>query len=305
MGFRQFALRTATVEAPEDGVLVAASVYAKRLAGTEAPRIAVLRPASDGVTLDGRRDRAGAGDQRRGRGHARRGLHLPVERGDSIGFLFRAGEVDLGVRTRPRPDGAIQWFDEPCDPCGSDGGTGTELLFDATVEPDVDDDGMGDETQDPDGGGLGLDWVDDWFDDFNDGDELDEDFDDFGPTSAAARAAHARPARAPPPARRPRHALLRVPKAGRVNVSVTLPANRRTGEGPFTTVLTGDMRVQPRRAACACCSTRPSPAPRDRQAQADADEGRRRLLPAQVDPGAADALRPAVMPGWTSGTSTR
>ena len=30
---------------------------------------------------------------------------------------------------------------------------------------DVDHDGMGDESQDPDGGGLGLDWEDDWFED--------------------------------------------------------------------------------------------------------------------------------------------
>ena len=98
-------------------------------------------------------------------------LHLAIERGDSVGVLFRAGEVDLGVRDRPRPDGAIQWFTTPCDPCGSDGGTGVELLFDATVEPDVDSDGMGDESQDEDGGGLGFDWVDDWFADF-DGDGL-------------------------------------------------------------------------------------------------------------------------------------
>jgi hypothetical protein len=41
------------------------------------------------------------------------------------------------------------------------------------VEPDVDADIMGDETQDPDGGGLGTDWVDDWFDDFEQPDELD------------------------------------------------------------------------------------------------------------------------------------
>src|ERR1700752_285984 len=50
-GFRQFALRTATVEAAEAGVLVSAGVYAKRIAGTDAPRIAVLRPGKDGVAL--------------------------------------------------------------------------------------------------------------------------------------------------------------------------------------------------------------------------------------------------------------
>src|SRR4051794_30816815 len=47
MGFRQFALRGATVEAPDAGVLAAASVYAKRIAGAEDPRIAILRPAGD------------------------------------------------------------------------------------------------------------------------------------------------------------------------------------------------------------------------------------------------------------------
>ena len=59
------------------------------------------------------------------------------------------------------------------------------LLTAAAVEPDVDADGVGDETQDPDGGGLGTDWEDnwfedfmsfvgDWFEDFESGDELDQ-----------------------------------------------------------------------------------------------------------------------------------
>src|SRR5215211_1296201 len=51
VGFRQFALRQATVEAPEDGVLTSAGVNARRIAGVEAPRIAVLRPGADGVSL--------------------------------------------------------------------------------------------------------------------------------------------------------------------------------------------------------------------------------------------------------------
>jgi hypothetical protein len=57
-----------------------------------------------------------------------------------------------------------------------DGETGRELLFDATIEPDEDEDGLGDETQDPDFGledeesdPLEDDEFDDWFD------ELDED----------------------------------------------------------------------------------------------------------------------------------
>jgi hypothetical protein len=40
-------------------------------------------------------------------------------------------------------------------------------------EPHVDADDMGDETLDPNGGGLGTDWVDDWFEDFEQPDELD------------------------------------------------------------------------------------------------------------------------------------
>ncbi len=242
IGFRQFALRGATVEAPEDGVLVAASVHAKRIAGAEQPRIAVLRPADE--------DGAGATvvesaplpvSSPTGALHEVEDLHLPVRRGDSIGFLFAAGEVDLGVRTRPRPDGAIQSFTTPCDPCGMDGATGTELLFDAVVEPDVDEDGMGDESQDPDGGGLGLDWEDDWFDDFEEGDELDEDiFDDSAP------GARRRLLLLDADRKRGRNAtlLLRVPKAGRLSAAVTLPSDRRTGAGPFLTILTGDMRVK-------------------------------------------------------------
>ena len=172
VGFRQFALQGSDVVAEEPGVLVSARVNAKRLAGAAQPRIAVLRPADGddiGVTI---------GDfaplpvvSRDATVHAAQDLHLRVEAGDSTGFLLPTGQVDLGVRMRPRPDGAVQWFTEPCGPCHMDGGTGTELLFDATIEPDEDDDGLGDETQDPD---LGLgdepledEFFDDWFDEFD------------------------------------------------------------------------------------------------------------------------------------------
>ena len=182
MGFMQFALRDATVEASEDGVLVAARAREADRRGAQ-PRIAVLRAADDdgvGMTVVGSAPLTVASPS--GALNEIDNLHLPVEPGDSIGFLFAAGEVDLGMRTRPRPDGAVQSFAPPCDPCGMDGGTGVELLFDAVVEPDVDGDAMGDESQDPDGGGLGLDWEDDWFDDFEEGDELDEDlFEDAAP----------------------------------------------------------------------------------------------------------------------------
>jgi hypothetical protein len=235
LGFQQFALKGATVEAPEDGVLVSASVHAKRLAGSESPLIAVLRPGEgNGTTVVAAAplpvtstagERVQVDD-----------LHLPVQRGDSIGFVFRTGEVDLGVRSRPRPDGAVQSFATPCDPCGMDGGTGMELLLDALIEPDTDSDGMGDESQDADGGGLGLDWEDQWFDDFEAGDELDP--------APIARSGRVVPRDLRLVEANRRSLLITAPKVGRLSVSITLPANRRTGEGPFTTILTGDMRVK-------------------------------------------------------------
>jgi hypothetical protein len=183
-------------------------------------------------------------------------LHLPMKRGDSLGFLYRTGEVALGVRTRPRPDGAVQSFSMPCSPCGMDGGTGTELLLDAVLEPDVDADGMGDETQDPDGGGLGPNWVDDWFDDWDAGDRLDDD-DDRGRERGSTRGGDddSRPARRRPAV--PKNLrlvesdrsgartslVISAPKAGMVSASVTLPGNGKTGAGPFTTILTGSKRV--------------------------------------------------------------
>jgi hypothetical protein len=241
MGFRQFALRQSEVEAPEDGVLVAASVDAKRIAGSEHPRIAVLRPQEDGVGVTVVDSAPLPVSSPVGALAEAEDLHLPMKRGDSVGFLFRAGEVDLGVRMRPRPDGAVQSFTRPCGPCGIDGGTGVELLFDAVMEPDVDEDGLGDETQDPDGGGLGDDWEDDWFDDFDEGDELDEDFD-----ARAGSAARRRLRLLDVDRRRDGGAnlLLRVPRAGQLSAAVTLPANRLTGAGPFLTILTGDMQVK-------------------------------------------------------------
>jgi hypothetical protein len=241
-GLMQFALRDAAVQAPEDGVLVAASVHAKRIADGEEPRIAVLRPDEDGgVGVTVVESAPLPVSSQSGALHEVEDLRLPVREGDSIGFLFEAGEVELGVRTRPQPDGAVQSFSLPCEPCGMDGETGVELLLDAQVEPDVDADGMGDETQDPDGGGLGLDWEDDWFEDFEEGDELDEDFE-------ADEAPRARRRLRLLQADRRRGGrgslLLRVPRAGRVTAAVTLPAARRTGAGPFQTILTGDKRVR-------------------------------------------------------------
>jgi hypothetical protein len=180
VGFRQFALLRADTEATEPGVLTSARVNAKRLRGADQPRIVVLRPAEDdgiGVLLGPFAPVPVVSAE--AAVHEATNMHLPVEPGDSIGLLLPAGQVDLGVRTRPQPDGAVQLFTEPCGPCSTDGGTGRELLFGATVEPDDDQDGLGDESQDPD---LGVgdelfeeDEGDDWFDELEE-DEGDEPF---------------------------------------------------------------------------------------------------------------------------------
>jgi hypothetical protein len=153
-------------------------VNAKRIEGGAQPRIAVLRPADGddiGVTVAGFAPLPVV--SRTVAVHEVQDLHLPVEGGDFVGFLLPAGQIDLGVRGRPRPDGAVQWFSAPCGPCHMDGGKGTELLFDATVEPDVDGDRLGDDTEDPDAG-LGDEVIDDeTFDDWFD--ELDEDEEPF------------------------------------------------------------------------------------------------------------------------------
>ena len=242
MGFRQFALRGATVEAPEDGVLVAASVHAKRIAGAAQPRIAVLRAADEdsvGMTIVDSAPLPVSSPA--GALHEVENLHLPVSAATrSASSSRRARSTSACGRARD-PTARSSPSCQPCDPCGMDGGTGVELLFDAVVEPDVDEDGLGDESQDADGGGLGLDWEDDWFDDFEEGDELDEDlFDDASP------AARRRLRLLDVDRRRGQDAtlLLRVPKAGRLSAAITRPGDRLTGAGPFLTILTGDMRVR-------------------------------------------------------------
>jgi hypothetical protein len=181
VGFRQLALHGSDVVVKEPGVLVSARVNAKRIRGGEQPRIAVLKPVADddiGVTIGAFAPvpvvSSGAAV------HEVQDLHLPVEAGDSIGFLLPSGQVDLATTARRQPDGAVQWFLEPCGPCHMDGGTGRELLLEATVEPDEDEDLLGDESQDPD---FGLDddqsdapvedEFDDWFDELDD-DEAEE-----------------------------------------------------------------------------------------------------------------------------------
>ena len=237
VGFRQFALQGATVTAEESGVLVSARVYAKRIAGAEVPRLAVLSPAEDGgigVTIGAFApvpvvSRAGAV-------HEVQDLHIPVAEGDALGLIMPAGQVDVGVVNRPRPDGAVQWFAEPCGPCSMDGGTGTELLFEAEVEPDFDEDGLGDETQDPDAG-FGFDDIEDeWFDDWDD--ELDED-EEAGPRRGRRGFQLLGLALAPngDPVLK-----LRAPRAGRVSGNVTTSAGSWDIVGNARTIGAGQAR---------------------------------------------------------------
>jgi len=182
VGFRQLALHGSDVSSEEYGVLVSARLSAKRLGpqGGEQPRIAVLQPADDDIDVTVGAYAPLPVVSSEAAVHEVTGLHLPVEPGDSIGFLLPSGEVDLGVRARRQPDGAVQWFTEPCTPCHMDGGTGRELLFDARIEPDQDEDLLGDETQDPDFGAGGEDFdepesgeLDDWFDELGTDEETE------------------------------------------------------------------------------------------------------------------------------------
>ena len=241
VGFRQFALQGATVTAAESGVLVSARVYAKRIAGAEQPRIAVLSPAEGdeiGITVGAFAPLPVV--SREGTVHEVQDLHLPVEAGDALGFLLPAGQVDVGVVNRPRPDGAVQWFSEPCAPCHMDGGTGTELLFEGEIEPDFDEDGLGDESQDPDAG-FGFDEFDDeWLDDWDD--ELDED-EEAAPRRGRRGFQLLGLALAPngDPVLK-----LRAPRAGRVSGNVTTSAGRWDIVGAARTI--GEGQARSRRA---------------------------------------------------------
>jgi hypothetical protein len=218
IGFQQFALRGGDVVAEESGVLVSARVNAKRIAGSAQPRIAVLRPSDGddiGVTVGPFSPLPVT--SRTAAVHEVNDLHLPVEVGDSLGFLFPTGQVDLGVKSRPRPDGAVQRFTEPCNPCQMDGGTGIELLLEGTIEPDEDGDRLGDETQDLDGGGDLFETDDEDFDDWFD--ELDEE-EEPSPTGPRrlrllqfVRGRHGDPI-----------LLLAVPRSGRLSGNVTTSA---------------------------------------------------------------------------------
>jgi len=83
---------------------------------------------------------------------------------------------------------------------------------------------MGDETQDDDDGGLGFDWVDDWFADYDAGDELDAPAPRVAPTLALLDLGR-------------RSALLTVPKAGRVRVRLTPTGAAKLRRHPRTKVI--------------------------------------------------------------------
>ena len=197
--------------AEEAGVVTSARVNGKRLRGAEQPRIVVLRPGKE----DGSRGTVGPFApipvvSRDAAVHEVANLHLPVEPGDSIGLLVPAGQVDL------------------------------ERLFSATVEPDDDQDGLGDESQDPD---LGLGGVsfdddegDDWFDELEE-DESEEPF--ARRKSGQMRLLGIDKARDGDPI-----VKLRTPGRGVVNGTVTTSGGRWDRGIPKTIGIAGEVRSQ-------------------------------------------------------------
>ena len=250
IGFRQFALRGAVVEAPEAGVLVSARAYAKRTAGTEPPLIAVLRPDDAAITARVVATAPLPVSSPTGAVQEVRDLHLPVESDDALAFLFRPGEVDLGTRMRPWPDGATVSFALPCAPCGMNPGTGAELLFAGTVEPDADADGLGDESQDPDLGGAIGDELDPFPDEGFDEDEAD--FDDDR-RRGRHRRARLRVVRATPERDGGATVVVATPRAGRLEGTATMRVrrNRTVASGEARARHSGRIRVRlhPRRDA--------------------------------------------------------
>ena len=239
-GFRQLALAGGVVEAPEDGVLVSARAYARRSGGSAPPSVVVVRPGAGlAGTIVGRAPLPGV----TGSGGLRQvsGLHLPVQAGDSLGFLLRAGEVDLGVRNRPSPDGAVVRLTDPCAPCGEDGGTGRELLLAGTLEPDEDGDLLGDETQDPDRGGLGE---EEPFDFEEDPGLFEDELEEEPGTPAAGSRRRLRLLRVLTGRNGTATLVLRAPGAGRLTAVATALPPRRARVGAAGTRVFGSARVR-------------------------------------------------------------
>ena len=161
-----------------------------------------------------------------------------MEPGDSIAVLVRAGEVSVGTTSRPQPDGALVTFALPCAPCGAGGTTGVELLLQGTVEPDEDGDLLGDETQDPDGGGLFEEEEEEPLDD----EELDEfDLDDEPPGGNRGRLRLLRVV-----AERDGGAtlVLAAPRRGRLAAVATTARGRRVAAGRARAPRAGRVRLR-------------------------------------------------------------
>lgn len=142
------------VTSPIDGVITGWRI---RTGGPSAPtRLVVLRPEGDtsytnvGETPDG---------QPAADAISAFGVHpgLPIRAGDHIGLQVPQGGQVPAVRVVDRDSALLAtWLNRNLAPGSGapyDVTSGNlELLIQATVEPDVDGDGLGDETQDPDGG---------------------------------------------------------------------------------------------------------------------------------------------------------
>ena len=142
----QTALPGHTLTAPADGVIVRWRVRAEPLAGATL-RLRVLRPGAGGYT--------GAGAtvyQPVGNGVSTFDAQLPVQAGDIVAFDGNFSALDRAWRYPVTGAATQRW-----DPILGQGalalglaGPPAELLANADIEADVDGDGLGDETQDPD-----------------------------------------------------------------------------------------------------------------------------------------------------------
>jgi hypothetical protein len=145
----------AGLTAPSNGVIVRFAV--RQHEGPSAPvALRVIRPGGNALTATGAGTSAVA--------HPAGGVvtsfglrpGMPIKAGDGIGLDGTAGSLQAYWFVAPGVGELNNWI----DPALGDGdpprtpaiATGVELLLQATIEPDVDGDRLGDETQDPDGG---------------------------------------------------------------------------------------------------------------------------------------------------------
>jgi Ca2+-binding RTX toxin-like protein len=142
----QTALPGHTLTATGDGVVVRWRVRAEPLAGATL-RLRVLRPSGGGYLGAG-----ATGYQSVDSGISTFNTQLPVQAGDRIGFDGNFSSLDRAWRYPV--DGATSQRWDPILGQGSLAlgltGPPAELLANADIEADIDDDGLGDETQDDD-----------------------------------------------------------------------------------------------------------------------------------------------------------